>query len=69
MKNKKKTDEVPRPEKLARKQNVPKSRKLPHRRKTLQEEQFNARRGERQRHKTNFYGNNVMIMNFDSEEP
>ena len=41
--------------------------KLPPRRETLQQENLQARRAERQRHKNDFCGTNVMISNIESQ--
>ena len=55
-----KQEEQVRTEEKTRKQ------KPPSRRETLQQENLQARRGERQRYQTDFYKNNVMISNIES---
>ena len=53
-------------EKLATREEMPQTEEVPLRRDTIQQENRIQRRGERQRHKTDFYGQNVMISNIES---
>ena len=53
-------------ENLATQEEMPQSEEVPPRRDTIQQESRIQRRGERQRHKTYFYGQNVMISNIES---
>ena len=59
-------EESAKQEEQAKADEKTRKQKLPLRRETLQQENLQARRGERQRHKTDFYGNNVMISNNES---
>ena len=55
-------------EETATQEDMPHQKELPPRRDTVQEERRTTRRGERQRHKLNFFGQNIMISKIEAPQ-